>query len=60
MKELLERERELAAIEELLERRSGILTIEWCRHRQNFPSRGGVPTGARAWLRRFKRPRVRA
>ena len=28
MKELLERERELAAIEELLGRRSGILTIE--------------------------------
>ena len=28
MKELLERERELAAVEKLLERRSGVLTIE--------------------------------
>jgi chromosomal replication initiation ATPase DnaA len=59
VKELLERERELAAVEELLGRRSGVLIIEvGVGIGKTSLVQAACPTGARAWLRRFERPGV--
>ena len=52
VKELLERKRELAVVEELLgtpQWRPG--NRGWHRGRQNFAGSGSLPTSARAWLR---------
>ena len=57
MKELLERERELAAVEELLGRRSGVLAIEaGVGIGKTWFIDAACQTSARTWLRRFYAP----
>lgn len=46
VKQLLERDRELSAVDALLERECGLLVIEGgAGHRQNIAARSGLPTG---------------